>query len=124
MRDRALLAADRVFDLVEALSLNEALAHIMDLVGEINRYLERTKPWTEAKQGRSDRVVTILYTATEALRLASLLLQPVLPESMIELWHRLGWQPPVPLRAGLSWGLLQPGSAVTAGPPLFPRDIG
>jgi len=124
LRERCLLALDRVFDLVEALALNEALAHIMGLIGEINRYLERTTPWTQAKQGRDDRVATILYTAAEALRLASLLLQPVLPERMIEVWRRLGWQPPDPLRVGLSWGLLQPGSAVIVGPPLFPRDIG
>lgn len=124
LRERSLETVDRVFDLVEALALNEALAHVMDLIGEINRYLERMKPWTQAKQGHTDRVATSLYTAAEALRLASLLLQPVLPERMVEVWRRLGWQPQRPSLAGLSWGLLQPGSTVAAGPPLFPRDIG
>jgi len=123
LREHGLVALDRVFDLIEALSPNEALAQIMGFIGEINRYLERMAPWTQAKQGRSDRVATILYTSAEALRLASLLLQPVLPERMLEVWRRLGWQPPDSLRDGLFWGLLQPGSAVIAGPPLFPRDI-
>jgi len=124
LRERCLLALERVFKLVEAFALNEALAHTMDLVGEINRYLERMAPWTQAKQGHVERVATILYTAAEALRLASLLLQPVLPERMCEVWRRLGWQPSEPLRAGLSWGHLPPGSAVIAALPLFPRDIG
>jgi len=124
LRERCLQAAERVFALVEALALNEALAYVMDLVGEINRYLERTAPWTQARQGHADRVDTILYTAAEALRLAALLLQPVLPERMPEVWRRLGWQPVEPLRAGLFWGGLQPGDAVIAGSPLFPRDIG
>jgi methionyl-tRNA synthetase len=123
LRECGLTAVDRVFDLVEALALNEALAQIMGVIGEINRYLERTTPWIQAKQGQTERVATILYTAAETLRLASLLLQPVLPERMVEVWHRLGWQLPDTLGAGLSWGLLQPGSAVIVGPPLFPRDI-
>ncbi len=124
LRERCQSALARVFELVEALALNEALAHTMDLIGEINRYLERMAPWTQAKQGHADRVATILYTAAEALRLASLLLQPVMPERMAEVWRRLGWQSPEPLREGLSWGLLPPGSVIIAGPPLFPREIG
>ncbi|MCP4428622.1 MAG: hypothetical protein GY803_29400 [Chloroflexi bacterium] len=40
-----------------------------------------------------------------------------------ELWRRLGWQPPRQLSDGLEWGLLEGGTAVTTGPPLFPRDV-
>ncbi len=124
LRERCLQTVERVFELVEALALNEALAHVMDLIGGINRYLERTAPWTQAKQGHTERVAAILYTAAESLRLASLLLQPVLPECMPQVWRRLGWTPPETLRKGLSWGLLLPGSAVITGSPLFPREIG
>jgi methionyl-tRNA synthetase len=59
----------------------------------------------------------------EALRLASVLLQPVMPERMAELWRRLGWQPPEPLHTALAWGLLAPGSQIISGEPLFPRDL-
>jgi methionyl-tRNA synthetase len=106
------------------LALNEALARTMGTVGEINGYLERTAPWNQVKMGRTDRVATILYYAVEALRLTSILLQPVLPERMAKLWHRLGWQPPAPLQDGLSWGELLPGTQVVSGPPLFPRNVG
>ena len=64
-----------------------------------------------------------LYTAREALRLVSVLLQPVLPERMGELWRRLGWQPPARLGDTLSWCGLQLGASVVLGLPLFPRDI-
>jgi len=109
---------------VQALALNEALAAVMDVVGEVNRYLERTAPWIQAREGRAARVATILYTAAEALRLAAVLLHPVLPERTAELWRRLGWQPPADLGSALRWGLLEPGTAVISGPPLFPRDVG
>jgi methionyl-tRNA synthetase len=113
----------QVFDLVGELAPNEALAQVMEVVKETNRYLEQTAPWQQAKQGQTERVETILYHAAEALRLASVLLQPVLPDRMSEVWRRLGWQPPSALRDGLTWGALQPGAPVVAGPPLFPKDI-
>ena len=88
-----------------------------------------TASWKEAKANRPLRTATILYTAAEALRIVSVLLQPVLPPSvsdgrMGELWRRLGWQPPARLGDALSWGGLQPGASVVSGPPLFPREVG
>jgi methionyl-tRNA synthetase len=108
---------------VEGLEIHEALALVFSVVREINGYLERTAPWKQAKAGRSDRVATTLYYASEALRLVSILLQPVLPERMAEVWRRLGWRPPLALQEGLSWGGLQVGAPVVAGPPLFPKDV-
>ena len=55
------------------------------------------------------------------LRLAAVLLSPVLPEQAAETWRRLGWQPPADPGSALAWGGLQPGSPVTSGEPLFPR---
>lgn len=121
LRQRCLNLVPEVFGLVEALALNEALVRTMDVVGQINGYLERTAPWKQAKAGQAERVATILYYAAEALRLTAVLLQPVLPERMAELWHRLGWQSPASPRGGLGWGGLQAGTHVVAGPPLFPK---
>jgi methionyl-tRNA synthetase len=77
-------------------------------------------------------VGSILYHAAEAIRIASLLLSPVLPRSMSVLWQRLGLaemaqalsQPGTEgasLERWLSWGQLPVGSAVLQGDPLFPR---
>ena len=110
-------------DRVEALVINEALAETMGVVTAINVYLDRTAPWKQSRAGKADRASTILYHAMEALRLISVLLQPVMPEKMSELWYRLGWEPPKPLAAGLEWGQLPTGSSVILGPPLFPRDL-
>jgi methionyl-tRNA synthetase len=109
---------------VEQLRLNEALGNIMGCVNKINSYLEETAPWSLAKQkGRQTEVNNVLYTAAESLRIASVLLWPVMPERMSELWARLGWSPSGSLRDGLRWGGLDIGAPVTAGPPLFSKDI-
>jgi methionyl-tRNA synthetase len=124
LRERCQALVPRVLGQVKALRLNAALANVMDVVNRINGYLERTAPWSLAKQkGRQHEVDTALYNAAEALRLVSILLWPVLPERMAELWRRLGWScAPASLRSALQWGGLQPGTRVVAGPPLFPRQ--
>lgn len=113
-----------VFEAIETLAVNEALAHVMTVVGEINRYLQRTAPWMRAKTGDEDRVATILYWAAEALRFCASLLCPVMPEKMADLLHRLGHTSETPDRDALAWGRLQPGSVTVAGLPLFPREVG
>lgn len=121
LKDNCETIIDEVFELLEDLALNEALTRVMETVSAINRYLERTQPWHKAKDGEGDRLATILYTASEALRLCALLLWPILPERAHELWRQLGWQPGQSLVEGLRWGQLQPGASVQRGAPLFPR---
>ena len=124
LRELCQVSVSRVLSQVEQLRLNEALGNVLVCVNKINSYLEETAPWSLAKQkGRQGEVQDVLYTAAESLRIASVLLWPVMPERMAELWHRLGWSVSEPLRDGLKWGGLEPGTPVTAGPPLFSKDI-
>lgn len=124
LREQCQVTVSRVMSQVEQLRLNEALGNIMGCVNKINSYLEETAPWSLAKQkGRQTEVNNVLYTAAESLRIASVLLWPVMPERMAELWARLGWSPSGSPRDGLRWGGLEPGAPVTAGPPLFSKDI-
>jgi methionyl-tRNA synthetase len=121
LRERCQALPDRVFALVEALALNEALEAITETVRETNRYLEQSAPWKLAKAGDAAKVGTVLYHGAEALRIASVLLQPVMPEKVLEIWARLGWEPAD--ASDLAWGKLQPGAQVTVGQPLFPREV-
>ncbi len=108
----------------EEQALNQLLSVIMAHISRINIYLEKTSPWKLAKADQIDRVQTILYTATEALRIASILLHPVMPGRTATLWHQIGWEPPKILGNALQWGELVQGSEVQAGEPLFPRIDG
>lgn len=111
----------QVFEQVNEYAVHTALGQVMDALTLVNTYLERTKPWQQNKEGHASRVAAILYTSGEALRLASVLLQPVLPRKCLELWARMGWHPQQNLQAELTWGRWQPGTHVEAGEALFPR---
>ena len=112
---------EQVFADIEDFAISGAITRVMDVLVAVNTYLERTAPWREAKAGDTARVAVILWTAGEALRIAALLLSPVMPERMAEVFRRLGWTPPERLSDGLAWGLWQPGSQVSTGDPLFPH---
>jgi methionyl-tRNA synthetase len=72
--------------------------------------MERTAPWTLAKKGEMVRLGTVLYTAAEALRIASGLLLPVMPSKMAELRETLGLTDTVTFNSLLVWGGSKPGA--------------
>ena len=64
----------------------------------------------------------MLYNCLEGLRIAGILLSPVMPLKMQVLLDRLGWQEkPLKLKHAEAWGLLREGVVVTQGDALFPR---
>jgi methionyl-tRNA synthetase len=116
---------------MDALQLDEAAAAAMELVRRIDGYIERTAPFRLAKDPeRMPEVGAILYDCAEAMRIASLLLWPVLPEKMEEVWRRIGGDAYLAAVAERGrgrldewavWGLLRPGTPVAKGEALFPR---
>ena len=121
LRDRCVQLVTRVFDNVESLYFDVALRDVEEVVREINRYVERNAPWTRFKDGDHEAVRRVLSCASEALRLVSVVIHPVMPQKTQQLWRTLGWVPEDELADGLTWGGLRPGSVVSPGPPLFPR---
>jgi methionyl-tRNA synthetase len=71
-------------DSMEHYRLNDALAEIWKYVNMINKYINDKKPW-EAKEKD-----TILYTALDSLRIATILLSPFIPETADKINKQLG----------------------------------
>ncbi len=76
---------------IENMSLNKGLEQIMTAIRAGNKYVEKTAPWTLAKEGNKERLGTVLYTVTEALRVVSTLLYPVMSDKMRELRKTIGF---------------------------------
>lgn len=80
---------DLVLDHISRMRLNEAVEEIMQLVRSINRYMEREAPWKLVKDDR-DRAGTVLYTASDCLRRALILMHPIMPVRIERILSMLG----------------------------------
>ena len=121
----ALQAVDALRNAVENMKLDSGLDAVMNVVRSANRYMELNKPWELVKEGKRDRLATVLYTAAEVLRIVSGLLYPVMPEKMKELRYTLGMseadQNAVSFEQIRSMGVLEPESDLHDIAGLFPR---
>src|ERR1700720_4738806 len=87
--DTELLAiADSLLERVRAefdsQAMHLALEAIWLMLGAANRYFSAQQPWVLRKsesEADQTRFATVLYTTCEAVRIAALLIQPVMPES-------------------------------------------
>ncbi|MGZ5378142.1 MAG: methionine--tRNA ligase, partial [Mycobacterium sp.] len=91
--DQELLnAADGLLERVrghfDATAMHLALEAIWSVLGAANKYFSVQEPWVLRKSDQAQdqaRVRTVLYTTLETVRIAALLSQPVMPESMAKL---------------------------------------
>ncbi|KAF5632820.1 methionyl-tRNA synthetase mitochondrial [Fusarium sp. NRRL 52700] len=77
--------------------VNDALRCIFWLLQDTNRFISETAPWKILKE-KSDanartRLNWVIYRAAEALRIAGIFLQPVMPEKATQLLDGLGVKP-------------------------------
>ena len=121
IRAAALALPGRVMELVRDLKVNMALEAAMEFVRDLNRYIAESAPWALAKNpDDAERLNTVLYTAAEGLRVASVALEAAIPVKARELREQLGL-------GGQSytltpaWGLMAGGTQVVGGAVLFPK---
>src|SRR5690606_26208167 len=107
----------------EALQFDRAVEGVMEAVRKANKYIADVKPWELARdEALSGRLDTVLNTLLEALRIASILLDPIIPGKAHELRKQLGIRnAPFDLSNAGQWGLIPPGTRTAPGEPLFPK---
>jgi methionyl-tRNA synthetase len=117
-RTKALYGA--VMTEVRDLRLHLAIERSLELVRDLNRLVAESKPWELARdEGQSARLDTVLYVLVEGLRIASVLLEPVIPNKAQELRAQLGLSATYGFDE--QWGLTPAGSQVQTGVILFPK---
>ena len=126
--DTALLdLADGLLERVRAAfdeqAMHLALEAIWLMLGEANRYFSAQQPWVLRKSDADadqQRFRTVLYTTLEAVRIAALLIQPVMPASAAALLDQLGQDPARRDFAALGTRIT-PGTPLPAPAGVFPR---
>ena len=80
---------------MNAHALHDGAAAAFKLVSAANNHFAETQPWALAKDpARAGRLNEVLADAAEAVRIAALLLSPVMPASATEILRRLGDERP------------------------------
>ena len=98
-----------------------ALEATWRIIRETNEYLQDREPW---KMDPGAEVDQVMGDALEAVRIASILAWPSIPESVEVAWKRIGLAGTVSeqrLPAAADWGGYPGGLDVIVGDPLFPR---
>jgi methionyl-tRNA synthetase len=109
---------------LDALEFTRGLEAIWVLLSKLDKFIVERAPWKLARQpdAQADLDAT-LYTAAEALRIVTVLLSPVLPQSALKIWAQLGMTEPLESArlATLAWGQLPPGQKIGEVSAVFPR---
>jgi methionyl-tRNA synthetase len=94
-------------------------------VAAVDKYIVENEPWAlgdKQDEESRQRLATVLYTSAEALRIATALAHPVMPESTAKIWEQLGLGD---IRkfdlTKLAWGQLQLGTKLGEVKAVFPR---
>jgi methionyl-tRNA synthetase len=131
LKDLSEKTIENCLDNVKKTRMSFALEHVLNLIRAVNRYLENCAPWKitgELKNKSIDKkkadelrmkLQTILYCSGEVVRIALLLLYPVMPSKVKDGLVMLGTDD---LSLGaLKWGCLPIGKKIQPGEALFPR---
>ena len=126
--DKAMLAAADALhastrDDMNALMIHRALASIIAVVSEADRYFASQEPWALKKTDPA-RMATVLYVTADVVRQIAILLQPFMPESSAKLLDLVAAPADKRDFAALGEaGRLVAGTALEAPKPVFPRYV-
>jgi len=122
------IAADVIGDfnqLFDTFQFSKALEACWGLVGAVDKYIVENEPWAlgeKQDENSRARLATVLYTSAEALRIATALAHPVIPDSTARIWTQMGLGD---IRkfdlTSLKWGQLHLGTKLGEVQPVFPR---
>ena len=108
----------------EDYSFSRALENVWELIARVNKYIVENEPWAIAeKPSEAGRLDGVLRRAAESLRIASVLLAPVLPQTAQAIWEQLGLDGRIrdARLDSLAWGNSLAGKKIRGGSSLFPR---
>jgi len=122
-------AKDAIADAVrhyEAFEFSKALESIWSLLSAVDVFIVEQAPWKLVRlqdAGAGEQLNSALATAAETLRVAAVLLHPVIPESTEKIWAQLGMPSALPdMRfKELTWGESLAGQKIGDISGIFPR---
>lgn len=116
---------DRYDEYMELLQFNYVIDIVWGRVRDLNAYVDKSAPWTLAKNKDEAVLSNVLYILAEGLRIIAVYLYPFMPSSAEKIWDALGIEERIEdvknFDEAVKWGGLKPGAKVKKIAPLFPR---
>ncbi len=104
--------------------MSDAIDCIMDLARRCNKYIDETMPWALAKdEANKARLGTVLYNLLEGIRILSVLIAPIMPDTTGKIAEQLGMEVQT-YESIQNFGGLEAGRKVGTATPLFSRIDG
>ncbi|MCZ6555480.1 MAG: methionine--tRNA ligase, partial [Candidatus Dadabacteria bacterium] len=67
VRDKALSTIELVENEMNEIAFHKALVSLWDFIGDVNKYVDESAPWTLAKEKNEERLGTVLWTIVQAI---------------------------------------------------------
>jgi len=108
---------------MEKFAIQNALADIFKVTSRANKYIDETTPWILAKDdAKKARLATVLYNLLETIRICTILLIPVMPDSCGEILKQIGAaDDKATFDSASTFGVLSKNVTVCKGEIIFPR---
>jgi len=123
IRKEALSLIDRYSGFMEELCPHKALIAVWEFMNRVNKYIVTTEPWILAKSDAT-RLAAVMNHLVESLKIISVLIWPVMPETAEKIQDLLGLPRKggdLGLRAIREWGSVKPSRTIAKVPHLFQR---
>lgn len=114
-------AAEKLEKHMENLSFSNALEEIWKLIRRTNKYIDETTPWILAKEDKKDMLDTVLLNLSESLRIISILINPFMEKTSLEIRKQLGFKGEIIWVDSKEWNKIPQGTKVAKGEVIFPR---
>jgi methionyl-tRNA synthetase len=108
---------------LEALQFSHALETLWTLVRAGNKYIDSEEPWRLNREGRTERLHGVMRRVLEVVRIASVLVSPIMPNKAQQMLATLGVDE-VRFEKLDRFDGLTAGAPFTLGDPVFPRMQG
>ncbi len=111
--------------LFDQFQFSRALESAWGLIAAVDKYIVENEPWSLGEKQDDEsraRLATVLYTSAEALRIATALAHPIIPDATAKIWEQMGLGDIKKVALSeLSWGQLHLGTKLGEVRPVFPR---
>ena len=114
---------DEMAEYMEKLEFHNAFASVWKIITKANKYIDECAPWALNKNGEKEKLATVLYNMAEAIRIATILLTPIMPNTPSKVFAQLGIADQSELHTweSLTYGGIKAGTEIHRGEPIFPR---